>query len=165
MRSINYLCQRHHDPDLSLEERCEKVTTGQYSFHAFATRMWFELVCQYLQSTKMADPSVELIESINMLWEYRKTQELHDSEGHESEIESEIEGEVESDSATIFAMLEGKQPLLYQTLYRVSRFRNSSFLFTGKINTGMDASSKPPSPHRPPIGQLANIYLLTWTRF
>jgi hypothetical protein len=126
LRCINYLCQRHHDPDLPSEERYEKVLTGQYSFHPFSIGMWFELVRQYFRLIKASDPSVKLIDSMKMLWESRRTQGLHSILGNENE----------NDSEGIFESLKAEQPLLYQVLGRVSRFRNSSFLFTGTTHQG-----------------------------
>ncbi|KAI1125767.1 hypothetical protein F5Y10DRAFT_246294 [Nemania abortiva] len=131
MRCIDYLCQRHHDPDLSSEERSEKVCTGQYGFHAFATKMWFELVRQYFQLTKPEDPPVELIGSIQMLWRVR-------GRGAESQNESEEKDKDETRGNTnneaVFESLGAKQPALYQILCRVSWFRDWSFLFTGSVN-------------------------------
>jgi hypothetical protein len=79
-----------------------------------------------------------------MLWEARKIQDLYRTAKNESkddsEENSEDEGEDESDRKAIFEPLKAKQPLLDEVLYRVSRFRNSSFSFTGKTNSGTIAS-------------------------
>ena len=144
MRCIDYLCQRHHDPDLPAKERSENVSTGQYSFHAFSTRMWFDLVCQYLRSIKTANPSANLIDAIQMLWEARKVQEFYRTAGGESEDESEDE----SDNEATFETLKARHPLLHQLLCRVSQFRNLSFHFTGKTNRGTTTSFM----HMNPLG-------------
>ncbi|KAF3059730.1 hypothetical protein GL218_04847 [Daldinia childiae] len=135
LRCITYLCQHHHDPGLSFEKRYENVTTGQYSLHTFAIRMWFELVCQYFRLIGETDPSTELVESIQMLWEYREIRDLDDTAEDEGDVNND-----ESGNEAIFKPLKKKHPLLYQLLCRVSRFRNSSFLFTGNISQGMTAS-------------------------
>ncbi|KAI1383676.1 uncharacterized protein F4822DRAFT_84758 [Hypoxylon trugodes] len=128
MQCIGYLCQRHHNPDLSSKECLEKVTTGQYSFHAFATRMWFDLVRQYFQLTKAENPSPEIIKSLRMLWECRKKQDLHSIPGDEGDAEREYEG----NSEAIFETLRRQEPFLYRVLNSLSQFRDSSFLFTGR---------------------------------
>ncbi|KAI0383445.1 hypothetical protein F5Y04DRAFT_269771 [Hypomontagnella monticulosa] len=132
MRCITYLCQHHHDPRLSSEELSRKVTTGQYSFHAFAMRMWFELICQYIQLIRPADPSAEFIKSMRMLRKFRKVQGPHNTMRDESDAENENW----TDNESTLEALKRKQPLLYQVLRDVSRFRNSSFLFTGRTNQG-----------------------------
>lgn len=142
MCCINYLCQRHHDPNLPANKRSENVSTGQYSFHSFSTRMWFDLVCQYLGSSKAANSSGNLIDAIQMLWEVRKIQDFDRTARGESEDESEDE----SDDEANFGTLKAKHPLLYQLLCRVSRFRNSSFQFTGETNRGMTTPFMPINP-------------------
>ncbi|KAI0535309.1 hypothetical protein GGR58DRAFT_529608 [Xylaria digitata] len=85
--------QKHHDSDLK-EEISHNVCTGQYTFHAFAVRMWLELVCQYLLAIKTEDPSYEIIDSIRRLWKARKIQEIsidtEDGRIDESEVEDEM---------------------------------------------------------------------------
>ncbi|KUJ17014.1 uncharacterized protein LY89DRAFT_69875 [Mollisia scopiformis] len=136
MRCIEYICQRHHDPGLTAKERSENVSTGQYSFHAFSTRMWFDLVCQYLRSIKSASPSANLIDVIQMLWEARKIQDF----------DSTVRGgsEDESDNEATLGTLDVKHPLLHQLLCRTSRFRNSSFQFTGKTNRDSQKEKRDP---------------------
>jgi hypothetical protein len=146
MCCIEYLCQRHHDPDLPAKERSENVFTGQYSFHAFSTRMWFDLVCQYLRSIKAANPSANLIDAIQMLWEARKIQDFHRTAGGESEDES--------DNEATFETLKAEHPLLHQLLCGVSRFRNSSFHFTGKTYQGTTTSFMHMNPLRVELPKL-----------
>ncbi|KAH9217331.1 hypothetical protein DL95DRAFT_494393 [Leptodontidium sp. 2 PMI_412] len=134
MRCIDYLCQRHHDSDLPAAEISENLSTGQYSFHAFSTLMWFDLICQYVRSVKAANPSANLIAAIQMLWEARKIENIDGIAGGERGDESEDESEDESANEATFETLKIKHPLLYQLLCRVSRFRNSSFQFTGKTS-------------------------------
>ncbi|KAF3764537.1 hypothetical protein M406DRAFT_330871 [Cryphonectria parasitica EP155] len=100
VRCIGYLCQQHHDPDMPPDERSKHVLTGQYSFHAFSTKMWFELV--YLSKVD----------------------------------EDEIEGEsrYNSEDEADFEALKRTQPLLYGLLCRISQFRNSYSLSTGKMS-------------------------------
>ncbi|KAI1179910.1 hypothetical protein F4777DRAFT_404413 [Nemania sp. FL0916] len=124
-RCIDYLCQRHHDPDLTQGEYLEKLCTGQYSFHALSTRMWFELVCQYLELIGSTNPSVELTESVQKLFDIRQRQ-----------IEREDCNDDEDHSRSVFEVLRKQHPRLHRGLNEVSRFRDSSYIFTGQANLG-----------------------------
>lgn len=160
VRCIDYLCQRHHDSTLSSEECSQKVLTGQYSFHSFSTREWFELLCQYLRSTKGVDPggpAVNLVESIRMMWECRKIQGLQTTSDFLSKDESGWESQTDSEEEVIFKGLKEKQPLLHQVLCRVFRFRNLSFLSTGKSNQG---NIEPFEPTEPLEVRFTNLRLL-----
>jgi len=155
LRCIDYLCQHHHDPDLPSEERFEKVLTGQYSFHVFSTRMWFELVCQYIRLIGAADPQISLIHSIERLWETRRRKDFYTAARTESDGASDEENdsgkdesENESDGEAVFETLNKKQPLLYQVLRRVSQFRNTPSLPTGTTNRGMITTFR----HLNPLG-------------
>ncbi|ETS80391.1 hypothetical protein PFICI_07920 [Pestalotiopsis fici W106-1] len=123
---INYLCQSHHDSDVTPEEISKKVLTGQYGFHSFSSIMWFDLVCQYFQMLRSANPSIKLIQSIQRLFDTRKTDHLASTEQHHFR-----HGDPFKDS---FAPLKAKQPLLYALLLQAFEFRQASFLFTGKTD-------------------------------
>lgn len=148
IRCIDYLCQNHHDPLLSDQEVCAKVLTGQYSFDAFASKMWFELSCHYLRSVKPSGISVALVESIQRLWNCRKLPEIQQvievssSEEHysDNEYNSDSDSEYDREDEIHDWMPEGMKqhhPLLYNLLRRVYHFRRSSFLYTGEADLGM----------------------------
>lgn len=136
IRCIDYLCQRHHDVDLSPEEVFGKVLTGQYSFHAFSTQMWFELSCQYLRLANGVDPPTKFVESLHKLWAVRKTHSSQTAINIMSNGDREVDSYEVSRDQIIFEQLKGNQPLLHQLLCEVSRFRNSSFLSTGRSDHG-----------------------------
>ncbi|KAJ0108128.1 uncharacterized protein J7T55_007247 [Diaporthe amygdali] len=135
-RCIDYLCQRHHDLDLTSKEVSDKVFSGQYSFHAFSTQMWFELSCQYLSSAVRMDPPPNFVESLQMLWQLRKRRSSQSVTDVSSEAEREVDSHEASESQVTFEKLKGARPLLHQLLCEVSRFRTSSFFFTGKSVQG-----------------------------
>jgi hypothetical protein len=147
VQCISYLCQHHHDLDLANEQRLDNVITGQYVFHAFSTRLWFDLVCQYLRLMKREVPSATFVDSLKMLLDCRTIRNLRSTYGgseydgdDDSEDNSEDDSEDynESDSVfhDIFAILKTEHPQHHRLLCKVSRFRNSSFLFTGNLNQG-----------------------------
>lgn len=131
VRCIEYLCQRHHDPEISGEECSNNVCTGQYVLHAFSTRMWFDLVCQYFRLIKGANPSDTLADSIARLYECRKAQDFSiDSEnGNTSEDESGNEADPRTRTPD--------KLLLNQLLWSVSKFRNSSLTLAENSNQSM----------------------------
>lgn len=140
IRCINYLCQRHHDSSLSSQEVSENVLTGQYSFDAFATRMWFELTCQHLHTVKAPGFSAALMESIKMLWECRRIGELEGNDPineKDSQSDSQPASEHEFVDDLIPEGVKQEYPLLYHFLRSVSQFRRTSFLYTGEVNQGM----------------------------
>ncbi|KAJ2998725.1 hypothetical protein NUW58_g234 [Xylaria curta] len=145
---ISYLCQRRYDSDLTEVDICQLVCTGQYVFHAFSTRMWFELVCQYLLATKTGYASHELINFIQMLWKARKTQDSSNTDEDniisESDAESESESDAESESDPSFESLKTQQPQVYQILSMVSRFRRQSFMYTGNENQDLQKNRDDP---------------------
>lgn len=141
IRCIDYLCQTHHDPLLSDQEVSEKVLTGQYSFDAFASHMWFELSHQYLRSVKTLDGSPALLRSMRVLWECRKLPGLQkvidvtSNEGHQSNIEYQSEAEVVDEWMP--DGMKQQHPLLHHLLHRVYHFRRSSFTYTGEADKGI----------------------------
>ncbi|KAI1737673.1 hypothetical protein F4680DRAFT_203534 [Xylaria scruposa] len=141
VQCIEYLCQRHHDPQTG-NECSHKVCTGQYSLHAFSTRMWFDLVCQYFRLTEGKYPPKILVDSIAKLHKSRKTPDfpatLHIVRETTDESDDETgnkDGSSNGDggeSEVGFETLKPNEPLLYQMLCSVSKFRNLSSVFTGK---------------------------------
>ncbi len=162
IRCIDYLCQRHHDLDLTREELSEKVMTGQYSFHAFSTRMWFDLACQHLRLIDGANLTGSLANAIEMLWEARKAPDFGNTNGSETQSSRNESGdqselEIQNDiNQHVFQRLLENQPSLHQILCEVSKYRTSSFSFTGRTNAGRIGSWKSIETHR--FGRLADIY-------
>ncbi|KAI0442354.1 hypothetical protein F4803DRAFT_519717 [Xylaria telfairii] len=141
VQCIGYLCQHRYGSDLTEDEIRQNVCTGQYAFHAFSTRMWFELVCQYLQAIKTGDSLNELIHFIQMLLEARKIGDTYIAveDGHINE------SEVENESEPSFDILKVKQPQVYQLLCKISLFRRRSFIFTGMTNNDTTKNNDDPT--------------------
>jgi hypothetical protein len=67
MTCITYLCQSHHDPDVSGERLSENVLAGLYAFHDYSYDTWFELVQRYTISKKFQDLDTNLINLLHLL--------------------------------------------------------------------------------------------------
>lgn len=135
-RCIEYLCQHHHDPSLSTQELSKNLLTGQYILDTFASRMWFELSYRYLCSIDKSDPPEALVESLRNLWQCRKTGDLQEGADFAMEEENQCNSQHsdgnELDDDQALDWLKQQHGLLHFLLRRVSRFRRSSFLYTGE---------------------------------
>src|SRR5665811_2059108 len=58
---IQYLCQRHHDTDLSDDKLRSNIISGIYRLYDYSSTMWLELVEQYTRSLKSTAPSSDFI--------------------------------------------------------------------------------------------------------
>ncbi|KAF7527346.1 hypothetical protein G7054_g10484 [Neopestalotiopsis clavispora] len=120
---ISYLCQSHHDPDITDGEVTLKASSGQYSFHAFSSKMWFQLICQYLRLVEATGQWNELVQAIQKLRETRGSEVTETTEDEElSDVELSEDG---------FGILKEEHPALHELLLRVCLFRQNSYLFTG----------------------------------
>lgn len=68
---IQYLCQRHHDIELSEEELRENLLAGKYRLHAYSATMWLELLMQYMRFVSLETPSKNLIDLLGTFVEQR----------------------------------------------------------------------------------------------
>jgi hypothetical protein len=68
---INYLCQTHHDPDLSDEEIVENVRTGAYCLHNLATTGWLDTLELYVRSKGSQPLSVTAIDAVERFFNDR----------------------------------------------------------------------------------------------
>lgn len=143
IRCIDYLCQNHHDPLLSDQEVSANVLSGQYSFDAFASQMWFELSCQYLSSVRVSnsDVSTTFVESSHTLWKLRKGENPNEvvdgvsDQGDHSDIFHVSHNE--TDSYWVLTGIKEKYPVLHDMLRSVSHFRQYSFVYTGESDQGI----------------------------
>ncbi|PMD44746.1 hypothetical protein L207DRAFT_552817 [Hyaloscypha variabilis F] len=73
---IQYLCQEHHDTDLSDDELRENLLAGAYRLHEYSATIWPELVERYIRFAKSASPPSDLIKLIQLLIEKRSSDEF-----------------------------------------------------------------------------------------
>jgi hypothetical protein len=69
---ITYLCQPHHDPNLSDDQIRKYVLSGAYRMHDVASLLWIELVDKCTRSNTSDTFSKELMDLIRLLIEERK---------------------------------------------------------------------------------------------
>lgn len=76
---IHYLCQRHHDTDLSDNEIRDNVLSGMYRLHEYSATMWLELVERYSRLAKSTTPPSDLINLFRVFIEKRSSDEFIDN--------------------------------------------------------------------------------------
>lgn len=70
---IQYLCQRHHDTELSEEELRENMLTGKYRLHDYSATMWLELIIRYMRLVQLETSPKNLIDLLGMFIEQRSS--------------------------------------------------------------------------------------------
>ena len=71
---IQYLCQRHHDVDLSEEELHNNILSGLYGLHEYSATMWLELIRRYLDLAELTAPPSDLISLFEIFIEKRSSE-------------------------------------------------------------------------------------------
>ncbi|KAH7255143.1 uncharacterized protein BKA55DRAFT_563482 [Fusarium redolens] len=114
MRCVVYLCQDHHDPDLTGDEIDANILWGAYRLHHFSSKFWLDLINQYLTLSGSTTLPVTLIEQLRILLETRS------SEGH-----IKID---QGDSCLhpVILGLESQEPALVEMLKSCTEFQKSS---------------------------------------
>ena len=68
---IQYLCQTHHDFDLSEGELSANLLFGLYRLHEYAISMWFKLMLRYHDLVNPANPPRDVLDLLQDLIEQR----------------------------------------------------------------------------------------------
>jgi hypothetical protein len=64
---INYLCQTHHNPELSDEELAQNIMTGAYCLDDLATTTWADTLELYVRSRgsqPLSDTAIDAVERL-----------------------------------------------------------------------------------------------------
>ncbi|OBR03043.1 Nacht domain protein [Colletotrichum higginsianum IMI 349063] len=107
---ITYLCQAHHNEELSREDIGENLLSGAYRLHDFAALFWFELLKQFLILNKTDKLPDDLVDGLESLYDER-----YDA-GHQANAESQ-------DIKAEFDIFGPKLAPLQQMLNNVSGFQ------------------------------------------
>ncbi|KAK2017314.1 hypothetical protein LZ32DRAFT_576756 [Colletotrichum eremochloae] len=85
---ITYLCQGHHDPELSEEEIDKNLLSGAYRLHDFASGFWFELLKEFLIMNRKNTLPADLVDKLESLHRERSASGFQGrgEKGHDMEI-------------------------------------------------------------------------------
>ena len=111
---IQYLCQRHHDTDLSDDELLNNVLSGIYRLHDYSTTMWIDLVEQYIRLAKLATPPKHLINFLRLLIEKRSSDRF---------VHSFVSFDNQTPSQQLF---KSDYPDVYEMLRNAANFKKKS---------------------------------------
>jgi hypothetical protein len=75
LRCVVYLCQDHHDPDLTEDEIDANVLWGAYRLHYFSSNFWLALINQYLTLSSATTLPNTLIDQLRILLETRSLED------------------------------------------------------------------------------------------
>lgn len=109
---LHYICQHHHDTNVSKDDVQQGVTYGFYRCHVYAESMWFPLVQQCLILNGSKPIPSELSQSLETLAARRSAGESGDEEET-------------SQHPTIpdFDGFKSQSPIVYKLLVRAAEFR------------------------------------------
>lgn len=81
-RCVMYLCQGHHDSELDDKQVIDKLLSGAYRLHNYASTFWLPLVTSCLQSQNSKHLPEQLVYYLDKLYETRIADgyDLHASE-------------------------------------------------------------------------------------
>lgn len=112
---LQYICQHHHDVNVSKDDIKKGITYGFYRCHIYAESMWFPLVqeCLILNGSKPVPP--ELSKSLEGLAAHRFAGESGDEEEtSQHSTNSDFDG------------FKSQSPVVYKLLVRAAVFRRRS---------------------------------------
>ncbi|KAJ4313612.1 hypothetical protein N0V84_009319 [Fusarium piperis] len=117
IRCIGYLCQEHHELDFIEEEMEDRILSGAYRFHNFASTYWWRLIKQYLALSKATSLPDSLVDQL---------QQLHDTRSAEGYQQGDQKADMEFNTNEAILALKRTQPNLVEMLSSVSEFQNAS---------------------------------------
>ncbi|KAK7906557.1 hypothetical protein PG985_016294, partial [Apiospora marii] len=109
-RCITYLCQHHHDLDLSDDQFYENILNGIYVLNWFASNMWDHLTQAYLEETEAEEVATEAVAA--QLENLLVTRKNHSSPTIDDE-----------DVSSLYEALSECYPELDSFLHRTKEFR------------------------------------------
>jgi hypothetical protein len=112
---IQYLCQRHHDTDLSDDELRDNILTGMYRLHEYSATMWLGLVEQYIRLAKLKTPPDDLISIFQVFIEKRNNNEF---------IDDTASPPIQSLSQSLF---KSNYPDVYKMLREATSFKKKCY--------------------------------------
>ncbi|KAF4335307.1 Nacht domain protein [Fusarium beomiforme] len=105
MRCLVYLCQDHHDPNLSEDEIDDNIIWGAYRLHYFSSNYWLDLVNRYLVLSGSTAVPATLINQLKMLVETRSSTDYIKTDQCEENLHPAMI-DLKSQDPTLVEMLE-----------------------------------------------------------
>ncbi|KAI8402733.1 hypothetical protein FOFC_16160 [Fusarium oxysporum] len=114
IRCMVYLCQDHHEPDLTEDEIDANILWGAYRLHYFSSGFWLDLINEYLTLSSSATLPNTLIDQLRVLFGTRQ-----------SEDHTQTDQDATCLHPAILA-LESREPVLVEILKSCTAFQTSS---------------------------------------
>ncbi|TVY66692.1 Vegetative incompatibility protein HET-E-1 [Fusarium oxysporum f. sp. cubense] len=114
IRCVVYMCQGHHDPDLTEDEIDANIIWGAYRLHHFSSSFWLDLIHEYLTLSGSKTIPDTLIDQLRILLETRSSDHYTETEQSESSLHPAILG------------LKHQEPALVEMLKGCTEFQTSS---------------------------------------
>lgn len=124
LKCLAYLCQQHHNLELSRDAIFNGVSSGTYVLHDFAASSWLELLEQYVQLRPKDTLPIHLTSLLETL--------VSDRVNYRCEVESTGTGKLK------LGKLEEQLPGLYATLSKAAYFRHICSSSQFRIKKGSD---------------------------
>ncbi|EWG41198.1 hypothetical protein FVEG_03349 [Fusarium verticillioides 7600] len=120
IRCLVYMCQNHHDPELSEDEIDANIMWGAYRLHQFSSSFWLDLIHEYLRLSGSKTIPDALIHQLRILLETRSSETYRQSDQSKGSLHPAILGLEDQESALV-EMLKGSVD--FQTSTAKSNFR------------------------------------------
>ncbi|KAI3585513.1 hypothetical protein IWW34DRAFT_897573 [Fusarium oxysporum f. sp. albedinis] len=106
IRCVAYMCQDHHDPDLTEDEIDANIIWGAYRLHHFSSSFWLDLVHEYLTLSGSKTIPDTLVDQLRILLETRSSDHYTETDQSESSLHPAILG-LEYQEPALVEMLKG----------------------------------------------------------
>nr|RBQ99031.1 hypothetical protein FVER53263_03349 [Fusarium verticillioides] len=106
IRCLVYMCQDHHDPDLTEDEIEANILWGAYRLHHFSSSFWIDLIHEYLRLSGSETIPDALIDQLRILHETRSSDVYTHSDQSKGSLHPAIIG-LEDQEPSLVEMLKG----------------------------------------------------------
>lgn len=113
IRCVVYMCQDHHDPDLTEDEIDANIIWGAYRLHHFSSSFWLDLIHEYLTLSDSNTIPDSLIDQLRILLETRSSDHYNEIDQNESSLHPAI------------LDLKSQEPALVEMLKACTEFQTS----------------------------------------
>ncbi|KAG5746346.1 hypothetical protein H9Q70_010966 [Fusarium xylarioides] len=127
IRCLVYMCQNHHDPELSEDEIDANIFWGAYRLHQFSSSFWLDLIQEYLRLSGSETIPDALINQLRILLEARSSDTYTQSDQSKGSIHPAILGLEDQDPALV-EMLKGSADFQASSAKSDFRINNREFV-------------------------------------